>query len=554
MAMEYEVNNEKKLVVKLGAKSECYDLEKTMSENALIVKEEKRDILHQMDLPAVISNLDNTVDLLNISYHAVYGFPEYKQVFNLQYTVMNLNDQGILVVTGFKDKSAQIIVELQGVYRYLLKGIETMAIDKLERFADMAADMSGQAEEMAEGYQNAADNTAAVLKSVMDQNAAQIEKNAELEKMQKELEASQESVEAIQKSIEESLMNLEKEYSRLVKVDDDERSHKRTMDIMGAVFGLLGAATSAVSDVVGSKSEGGSGKNDQSQEEYDKAKKKKEELEEQIKETEEEIKTLEEKVKELAAKKDSAEGDEKEELTKEFNDARAEVSAARQKKEDLEIKKKAAGDTLSRLGSALSEQGAKIQQQAASDGEASQTRAAQMSEIYAEIMRLEKQKTEQVGLLAKYAKQMEATVIDRQSTEAAIQSLILAISCLKKSVVALKDIALFWSSLERSCKMLADNSLKEDIIALQSVDKATRIEEYQSKEIMYPIASYMAKWVAVSSVSQEYLAAAEKTRFHLNDTVANADSRDMSQKEHWELASKLAGEIGDRLTRQITQK
>lgn len=84
-----------------------------------------------------------------------------------------------------------------------------------------------------------------------------------------------------------------------------------------------------------------------------------------------------------------------------------------------------------------------------------------MSEIYAEIMRLEKQKTEQVGLLAKYAKQMEATVIDRQSTEAAIQSLILAISCLKKSVVALKDIAMFWSSLERSCKMLADNSLKK---------------------------------------------------------------------------------------------
>lgn len=102
MAMEYEVNNEKKLVVKLGAKSECYDLEKTMSENALIVKEEKRDILHQMDLPAVISNLDNTVDLLNISYHAVYGFPEYKQVFNLQYTVMNLNDQGILVVTDLR--------------------------------------------------------------------------------------------------------------------------------------------------------------------------------------------------------------------------------------------------------------------------------------------------------------------------------------------------------------------------------------------------------------------------------------------------------------------
>ena len=73
MAMEYDVNDEKKLVVKIGGKNESYDLTVPMSENALMVKEEKRDILHQMDLPVVISNLNNTVDLLNISYHAVYG-------------------------------------------------------------------------------------------------------------------------------------------------------------------------------------------------------------------------------------------------------------------------------------------------------------------------------------------------------------------------------------------------------------------------------------------------------------------------------------------------
>lgn len=63
-------------MVKIGGKNESYDLTVPMSENALMVKEEKRDILHQMDLPVVISNLNNTVDLLNISYHAVYGFPE----------------------------------------------------------------------------------------------------------------------------------------------------------------------------------------------------------------------------------------------------------------------------------------------------------------------------------------------------------------------------------------------------------------------------------------------------------------------------------------------
>lgn len=73
--------------------------------------------------------------------------------------------------------------------------------------------------------------------------------------MQKELEAAQESVEKIQKSVEERLKSLQMEYNRLAKIDDEERDHKRTMDILGAVFGLLGAATSVVSDVVGAGGE-----------------------------------------------------------------------------------------------------------------------------------------------------------------------------------------------------------------------------------------------------------------------------------------------------------
>lgn len=553
MAMEYDVNNEKQLVVRAGAKSECYDLTKPMGENALMVTAEKQDILHQMDLPTVISNLNNTVDLLNISYHAVYGFPEQSQVFGLQKCVMDLNDKGLVVVTDFKDQASVVVAELVGVYRWLIKGMESVAISKLEQFANRAAGMSEQALEMADGYQTAADRTSAVLQKVMDQNAAQVEKSAELTRMMKELEAAQESVAEIQKSLEERLRGMQQEYRRLVKVDEDERSHKQTMDIMGAVFGFLGSAVSVAASAVNANGAAGASATDmQSQQDYDDAEKKKKELEQQFEEKEQEIAALEKKVEDLVAEKDEAQESEKKRLEKEISNARKAVSAARKEKENLEIKKKAAADKLEKLGNMLGAQGAQMQQKADAGADAGQIRADQMNTIYTEIMNLEKQKTEQVGLLAKYAKQMEATVIDQHSTEAAIQSLILAVSCLKKSVVALKDIALFWSSLERSCRALADNSLKDDIKALQSADKADRIEAYQSPEIMYPIASYMAKWVAILSISREYLAAAEKTRKHLNDTVANSDSVSMTREAHWELASKLAGEVGDSLTRQIS--
>lgn len=553
MAMEYDVNSEKQLVVREGVRSECYDLTKPMGENALMVRAEKQDIMHQMDLPTVIANLNNTVDLLNISYHAVYGFPEQSQVFGLQKEVMDLNDKGIVVVTDFKDQASVVVAELVGVYRWLIKGMESMAISKLEQFASRAAGMSEQATEMAEGYQTAADRTSAVLQRVMDQNASQVEKSAELTKMMKELEAAQESVAEIQKSLEERLNGMQQEYRRLIKVDEDERSHKQTMDIMGAVFGFLGSAVSMAGAAMGSNVSGaGTAASDiQGQQDYKEAENKKEELERQFAEKEQEISDLEKKLEDLIAGKDGAGEAEKEKLEKEIFAARRKISNARSEKEDLEIKKKAAADKLDKLGNMLGIQGAQMRQAAADSADASSTRADQMNAIYTEIMNLEKQKTEQVGLLAKYAKQMEATVIDQHSTEAAIQSLILAVSCLKKSVVALKDIALFWSSLERSCRALAGNTLKDDIKALQSADKADRIEAYQSPEIMYPIASYMAKWVAILSISRDYLTQAEKTRVHLNDTVANSDSVSMTREDHWQLASKLAGEVGDSLTKQI---
>lgn len=552
MAMEYDVNNEKQLVVTEGARSECYDLTKALGENALLVRKEKGDILHQMDLPAVISNLDNTVELLNIAYHAVYGFPEYVQVFDLQKTVMDLNDKGIVVVTDFKDQATVVVAELVGVYRWLIKGMESMAISKLERFASRAAGMSEQAARMAEGYEKAADRAAVVLKGVMNQNTSQIEKNEELTRMTQELEAAQESVAAIQNSVEERLSALQQEYTRLTRVDDEERSHKRTMDIMGAVFGFLGAAVSVAATAMPPAASTPQAEAAGSQQDYDKAKREKEDLEKQIEEKKNEIESSEEKLKELVAQKDKIEGAEKKELEKTIDSVRDEISKAKKDRDDLENRKKAAEDKLKGLGELLGAQGTQIQQAAAASADAGQVRAEQMSAIYNEIMELQKKKTEQAGLLVKYAKQMEATVIDKHSIEAAIQSLILAISCLKKSVVALKDIALFWSSLDRSCRALASATLKDDIKALQSADKEDRIEAYQSPEIMYPIASYMAKWVAILSVSQDYLTAAEKTRVRLNDTIANSDSVSMSQEDHWKLASKLAGQVGDRLALQVS--
>lgn len=208
---------------------------------------------------------------------------------------------------------------------------------------------------------------------------------------------------------------------------------------------------------------------------------------------------------------------------------------------------------LNQIGSLLSQSGSQMVQEAQDSTSADIVRAERMNEIYDEMLRLEEENTKQAGLLAKYAKQMETFVIDQQSIDAAIQALIIATSSLKRAVVAFKDIALFWNSLEESCRALSESGFKGTIQNLQGQPKEERIGFYKSEDIMYPLLSYISQWAAIASVSTDYLNAAEKTRNHLNETLVTADSTDMTRQQHWDKASTLAGKVGSRLQDQVTE-
>lgn len=551
MVDEYKVNEQKMLEVVNKGKREVYDLTKPLKENSLIVQNEKRDILHQMDLASVITNLDNAVDLLDVSYHAVYGFPVQSRVFSLQKRVMDLNDQGIIVVTDFKNQSSAVVAELIAVFKWLINGAESVAIGKLEKFADIASGMSEQANDMADAYQAAADSTSSVLQSVMEENAKKYEESDNLRKMLADFQSEQDSAAQIQESISGRLKTLKAEYERLSRAEEREEKHRSRMEIVGMVFSFLGKAVSVAGNVAASQmgTPNLAGSNTQDDAKIQESRKKKEDLDNRIAAVIANIAELEKEMQEKIAQKDSADRAQKDALEKEITDYRNKIRTEKENLEKLKAEQKSVVNVLQQLGDFLSDTGSKYQQ----TGDEASLRSSRMKEIYDEMIRLEEENTKQLGLLAKYAKQVESVVIDQNATEAAIQSLIIAVSCLKRTVVALKDIAMFWNSLEVSCRALADSSLKETIKDLQSIDKAERVSYYYSEDIMYPLLCYMAKWTAIFSVSTDYIKAAEKTREHLNDTIINSESANLSRADHWNQASSLAGHVSARIEEQVAE-
>lgn len=557
MEMEYKVNESNLLEVKADGKKEVYDLSKPIKVTSLVVQNEKRNILHRMDLPTVIANVDNAVDLLDVSYHAVYGFPVQSRLYGLQKQLMDLNDTGIVVITGFKRKATLAITELASVYKWLLKGAEVVALGKLDAFSDMAADMAEQANKMANGYQELADVTSSVLQDVIKENAEQYKKSDNLKQMMAECEAEESNAAALRESLEKRIKALNREYGRMVKQEEAAERHKNTMDIMGAVFGFLGKAI----DVAGSAAAGQGGtmsnkemSNDDIKGQEKELKDKKEKIEGDLEKAKEEKATLQKELDEKIRKKDETEKtEEKEELEKEISVCRENIRKKGEEIDQLERDKKSAESMLGKIGSLLSGAGSQMTREAQESASADVARAERMNEIYDEMLRLEEENTKQVGLLAKYAKQMESFVVDQKSIDAAIQALIIATSSLKRAVVAFKDIALFWNSLEESCRALSDSTFKNTIKDLQELPKEDRIEYYKDVDIMYPLLCYIAQWTAVASVSADYLDAAEKTRNHLNETLVTADSKDMTRQQHWDKASSLAGKVGDRLQEQVIE-
>lgn len=557
MDIEYKVNESNLLEVKADGKKEVYDLCKPIKETSMMVQNEKRNILHRMDLPTVIANVNNSVDLLDVSYHAVYGFRGLQErLYGLQKQLLDLNDKGIVVITSFKRKATTVITELSSMYKWLLKAAEKVALGKLEKFAEVASEMANQANQMADGYQSLADSTSSVLQDVIKKNTEQYEKSDHLKQMMAECEAEEENADALRQSLEKRIKALNDEYRRMAAQEEASEKHRNTMDILGAVFGFLGSAVNVVGGAMENNG-GASGQNSSDKgmsEESNKAKAKKEELDAQLKKAKEEKEALQKTLEVKIQEKDNTDEEEKKKsLEAEIETCREDIRKKGEEIDKLERDAKSAADALSKIGGLLSDTGEKISQAAQDRTSIDMARTERMNQIYDEMLRLQEENTKQMGLLAKYAKQMESFVIDQNAIEAAIQALVIATSSLKRAVVAFKDIALFWNSMEESCRALAESSFKNTIEDLQSLPKEERIAFYQSEDIMYPLLSYISQWTAIAVVSGEYLDAAEDTKKNLSETIVSADSQEMlTREQHWDKASSLAGKVGDRLQDQVT--
>jgi predicted nuclease with TOPRIM domain len=535
------------VVVKSGSLSETYSLTNQPSKSSLLVKEEKQAILGQIDLRQMLENLDSCVDLLQIAYNAVNGMKGlHASVSDLQ---LKLADNLILsneTIQRFCYKTDSIIGKFLDAYSYLISGNEDIALEILAEVKEDATLMRQDAEKLGAKFAAVADKTEVVLTETINRNTANYEKRDAIIAESNRMAAEAAAFEVLKKNLEATIQDLNTEYNSLQKKQEKAEERSFALQLTGAILGGLGIVAQSAGEMQDSQpTTGGTDVNAQTQKDLEQAKK-------DQAATEAAIKDLDTQIADIDAKLDAATEAEreplrtqKEELLKQKTEKNKSLEGQKAKTDTLAKSAAAVGDGFSQMGEKMQEYADKYD--------------ARLTEIFALRKELERQERENLMKLAEYTKKIANAVIDKDSLETAIASLIVAIGCLRKVVSHLKDMVAFWKSIEVCCESLAGGDtiksverLQKKFSALPSTDEnlVKRVQPYKEIGFMRVFLNYLVRWVALNEICKEYLEALQLTRSRLNETIREDEK---GREDHWAQASMLAGRLNEKLNGQLGQ-
>lgn len=246
------------LAVTLSGKTESYALSTVPNRESALVARERREILHQLDLPTMIQNLDSAVDLLDVAYDAVNGRTDLQpRVRNIQATLITLTGDSLTAVQDFNTKIQVVLSALVNVYRDLTALMENMAIGDLQNIANVAAIMTNTAKQLEKDFRKLAGETENVLQEIMREKGKDMESADTIREQLAQFQAEQKGLEAAQATVTSRLKSVRSEYSDIKEKIDQQESRQNTLDILSMVFTFLGSAGSSIAQQSGTRSAGG---------------------------------------------------------------------------------------------------------------------------------------------------------------------------------------------------------------------------------------------------------------------------------------------------------
>ncbi|MCH5253378.1 MAG: hypothetical protein J1F41_00540 [Lachnospiraceae bacterium] len=555
--------------------SETVDMLEEIPKDSILVSANRKDVLGEINLEKMLANLEDCVDLLQITFNAVDGFTVQAKVQHLSTRFSDAMIQSNTTALDFKLATKTVVEAYMEAYGNLLYGEVQIAVDILTDIKPIAKKMVKKSDELVKIYDGLTKYTDEILQEVMNERSADEEKRKETKNLINQLTGSINAINQMKESLSKEIEEFQEEYNKLEKREMEQEKRAYNMQlaslIVGSISSLLPSFSNITSlfqdrkqdrDVSESTVKTETSAEDKAKRDYAENISAQESKKSQIKKIDERIKAIDVildgklyKDGENNEKADPEDSDTKktaEELRKEKSDKTEEKAKLNQELQRLSGEEETLSNTLKGFGVAMEQVSGEVKNAAQEMQKQADSLVARMEEIRKRQNELKDQERKSTVQLAEYTAKMENAVMDENSLESAIQSLVIAIGCLRRVLAYLQEIKLFWMNVESFCDSLANMDTMLKTISAKG-DKAGEDAAVYFKTALF-VKGYIqniAKWQTLYVIFTEYLAALSKVAKRLNESFEQALDKD--RKVQWQLASKLAGQLKDKLRSEAAE-
>ena len=178
--MNYEVTDQE-IKVTDGVSTYVCKYDALPQDTLPLVIESKKSLLQEIDLNDMLSNLDNSAELIYIAFCALHGKSMQADLDGLQVDLLKLCGKSKVTMTTFRDESKEITKKVLECYSWMKDGFIDEAKTIFDSTARYAGQMAKTSQELSQEFEGLADRTTDVLKKVEVEHASEIKNKEEIE-------------------------------------------------------------------------------------------------------------------------------------------------------------------------------------------------------------------------------------------------------------------------------------------------------------------------------------------------------------------------------------
>lgn len=546
--MKYEVT-EQEIKVTDGINTYLCKYDDLPQETMPLVEESKKSLLQDIDLNDMLTNLDNSAELIYIAFCALHGKSMQSDLDGLQVNLLKLCAKSKVTMTTFRDRSKEITQKILESYSWMKSGFLDEAKTIFHSTATYAGQMAKTSQELSQSFEHLANQTTDVLKKVEVEHANEIQNKENIENELKAMEAEKAKQESLAKSLNDDIVAINIEYQEEKDKLASAEKREMTMGIVSAVTGALSLGiSSALSMATQSQKSGYSqdinALNAQQQENQNKEKElntKKDDVQKRIDGYKAELVDLENSLsildEQLTHKTNLFDNETNEELKqslqKEIGDLKLqqknkqhEIDSKNTQIKQAESELKDYSAQLAGISSALQSITESLKQSQEKAASAVEAHSQKVTSLLNKKLEMEKQKRESLAEMEKFVLLIKQNNHKKITTDTAIEMLLVAIKCLKKVAASLITASLFWESLKQYCERLAESTINQLLVKINDYPEEKQMRFITNQNFVSAIIQYASQWAAMYYVCDEYYQAANQTYQHTETNFQSMPSKE----------------------------